>query len=82
MALAKACGRTAPIKSLREKDALGEHLVLFSTAEERILLKHQTLSRAAFAEGALKAALFLLHQPCGLYEMKDVMSVDGHSFTF
>ncbi len=63
------------IHSIREGDVMGEHTVSFSCEGETITLKHEALSRKAFATGALKAAQFLIHQNPGLYTMKDVLYV-------
>ena len=64
----------APIHSIRSGDIIGDHTVIFTCAGERIELKHQVHSRDAFAEGALKAASFLLGKDPGLYSVKDLFS--------
>ncbi len=60
---------------VREGDIVGEHTVSFATAGERLEITHRATSRAAFAQGALKAAAWLLDQPAGLYGMRDVIAV-------
>jgi 4-hydroxy-tetrahydrodipicolinate reductase len=56
------------IFALRGGDVVGEHTVIFAAKGERLELTHRVSSRRAFAEGALKAAKFLVNQPPGLYE--------------
>ncbi len=63
------------ILALRGGDIVGEHTVMFVTGGERIELTHRAHSRDAFARGALQAALWLLNQPNGLYDMQDVLGL-------
>jgi 4-hydroxy-tetrahydrodipicolinate reductase len=63
-----------PIHSLRSGDVMGVHTLFLSSEGESIELKHQVHSRDAFARGALRAALFLIRQPPGLYSVKDLFS--------
>lgn len=60
------------IHSIRSGKIIGEHTLLFNTAEERITLSHETHSRDAYARGALAAAHFLAHKPPGLYGMDNL----------
>lgn len=64
------------IRSLRIEDTIGEHRITFTNSKEQIELTHRAFSREAFAQGALKAALFLYSQPPGQYTMKDVILQD------
>ena len=61
--------------SLRGGSAAGDHQVLFAGEGERIELGHRAESRAIFAQGAVKAALWLKDQPPGLYAMTDVLGL-------
>jgi len=61
------------ICSIRAGEMIGEHVIVFECAHERIELKHTALGRDLFAEGALKAAKFLVKQPAGLYGLKDLL---------
>lgn len=61
--------------SVRAGDVVGDHTVLFATHGERIELTHKASSRATFAKGAMRAALWLKHQPPGLYDMQDVLNL-------
>ncbi len=61
------------ISSLRLGNVAGEHTVYFGGLGEVLLVKHTALSRRAFAEGAVKAAYFLLDKSNGFYTIKDVL---------
>ena len=67
--LAKEIEKPVSIHSLRTGKIIGEHTLIFNTAEERITLSHEAHSRDAFARGALAAAQFISSQPPGLYNM-------------
>ncbi|RDD63579.1 4-hydroxy-tetrahydrodipicolinate reductase [Ferruginivarius sediminum] len=60
---------------LRGGDVAGEHTVVFAGAGERIELTHKAGSRAIFAQGAVKAAVWANRQDPGLYSMKDVLGL-------
>lgn len=61
------------ISAVRGGTIVGEHEVIFAGTDEIIEIKHVALSRAVFANGALKAALFLQEKEAGLYTMSDVV---------
>ncbi len=63
------------IMALRGGDIVGEHTVMFVTNGERIELTHRAHSRNAFAKGAVQAAVWLVSQPNGLYDMHDVLGL-------
>lgn len=65
------------VMALRGGDIVGEHTVMFVTNGERIELIHRAHSRDALAKGALQAALWLVSQPNGLYDMQDVLGLKG-----
>jgi len=74
LAIAAALDQKKPtIHSKREGEIIGEHEVVFSTPEEKILLRHSAVSRDLFAKGALFAAKFLIKKPAGLYTMADLL---------
>ena len=61
--LEEASGRAAggvPIASLRQGGAPGEHLVFFEGEDETVELVHRARSRAIFAQGAVRAAEWML----------------------
>lgn len=61
------------IASLRGGTIVGEHSVLFCGTDEIIEIKHSAGSKKIFANGALRAAEFLIQKNVGLYDMKDVI---------
>ena len=63
------------IASLRGGSVAGDHLVVLATAGERLELGHRAESRAIFARGALKAALWLAGKPAGRYTMADMLGL-------
>ncbi|MGC8468349.1 MAG: 4-hydroxy-tetrahydrodipicolinate reductase [Acetobacteraceae bacterium] len=60
--------------ALRGGQIVGEHSLLFTSGAEQIILTHRAFDRRAFAEGALRAALWLAGRPAGLYGMADVLA--------
>ncbi len=61
--------------SVRGGDIVGDHTAMFCTDGERVELTHRASSRATFARGALRAALWLEGRKPGLYSMSDVLSL-------
>ena len=61
------------IQAVRIGNVVGIHEVIIGTANQSITLKHEAYSRALFAEGALKAAAFLIGKEPGLYDMKSLL---------
>ena len=59
--------------SIRGGNIVGEHTVQFFSPYETFEIKHTSYSRSVFAEGALKAAIFMIGKPNGLYSMNDLM---------
>jgi 4-hydroxy-tetrahydrodipicolinate reductase len=66
---------TIGFSALRGGDAVGDHTVMFLGTGERIEITHRSGSRATYAEGALRAARFLMDKPSGLYDMQDVLGL-------
>ena len=62
------------IHSVRMGNIVGIHEVIIGTANQSITLKHEAFSRALFAEGALKAAAFLMGKPAGSYDMNSLLA--------
>jgi len=58
---------------IRAGDIVGEHTVLFGGIGERLEIIHRAHSRDNFARGAVRAALWVVNQPNGLYDMQDVL---------
>ncbi len=59
--------------SIRGGTIVGEHEVRFLGEDEEISIRHAAYSKQVFAEGALKAAAFLLTKSSGLYSMEDLV---------
>ncbi len=59
----------------RGGDVVGEHVVSFYGAGERIELGHIATNRSLFAQGAIKGAKWLVGQPAGLYSMRDMLGL-------
>jgi len=69
----KRTGGEIGIHAVRGGTVTGEHEVGFYGNGEHIVLTHRAENRALFAQGALKAARYLLDKPAGLYSMRDVV---------
>jgi len=63
--------------ALRGGQVVGEHSLIFAGAHEHIALTHRAFDRRIFAQGALRAALWLAGKPPGLYSMRDVLGLAG-----
>lgn len=63
------------IHSVRGGDVVGDHTVIFATTGERVELTHKASSRDTFANGALRAAGWVVKQKPGLYDMQDVLGL-------
>ena len=63
------------IHSIRGGDVVGDHTVIFASAGERVELTHKASSRETFANGALRAAQWLVKQKPGLYDMQNVLGL-------
>ncbi|MEQ4922669.1 4-hydroxy-tetrahydrodipicolinate reductase [Proteus hauseri] len=62
--------------TIRAGDIVGEHTAIFADIGERVEISHKASSRMTFANGAVKAAIWLVAQKQGLYNMKDVLSLE------
>jgi 4-hydroxy-tetrahydrodipicolinate reductase len=63
------------LHSLRGGDVVGDHTVIFAGLGERVELTHKASSRETFANGALRAAQWVVKQKPGLYDMQDVLGL-------
>jgi 4-hydroxy-tetrahydrodipicolinate reductase len=61
--------------SLRGGDVVGDHTVVFAALGERLELTHKAASREVLAQGALRAAHWVVGQKPGLYDMQDVLGL-------
>ena len=67
--------REIGMHALRGGDVVGDHTVIFASDGECVELTHKPSSRLTFAAGAVRAAVWLQHQPAGLYDMQDVLGL-------
>jgi 4-hydroxy-tetrahydrodipicolinate reductase len=63
--------------ALRGGDVVGDHVVIFAGAGERVELAHRATDRGIYARGAVTAARWLHGRPAGLYRMADVLGLAG-----
>jgi 4-hydroxy-tetrahydrodipicolinate reductase len=71
---AKRSPREIGFSSIRGGNIVGDHDVIFAGNNEIIEISHKALSRDIFADGALRAALFLKDNEQGFYTMDDLLS--------
>jgi len=63
------------VHSVRGGDVVGDHTVIFAGVGERLELTHKASTRETFANGALRAAQWVVKQKPGLYDMQDVLGL-------
>ncbi|WP_018358767.1 4-hydroxy-tetrahydrodipicolinate reductase [Porphyromonas levii] len=63
------------IRSVREGEVPGTHIIRYESAEDSIEIKHEAKGRAALALGAVLAAEFVQGKK-GLFGMEDLISLD------
>ena len=61
--------------ALRGGTVVGDHTVIFAANGERVELTHKASSRETFAQGALRAAAWVVGKPAGIYDMQDVLGL-------
>lgn len=62
------------MSSIRGGNIVGEHVVQFFGEFETFEIKHTSYSRNVFAEGAIKAAQFIIDKSYGFYNMEDMFN--------
>lgn len=67
--------KTIGFATVRAGDIVGEHTALFADLGERLEITHKASSRMTFAQGAMRAALWLAEQEPGFYDMQDVLNL-------
>jgi 4-hydroxy-tetrahydrodipicolinate reductase len=60
-------------RSERRGEVPGDHVVTLSSPSETLTLKHSVTTRQVFADGALRAARWVVKQPAGRYCMRNVL---------
>lgn len=58
--------------TIRAGDIVGEHTAIFADIGERVEITHKATDRMTFANGAVRAAIWLGDKPAGFYTMTDV----------
>lgn len=60
-------------RSERRGEVPGDHEVVMSSPTERLTFAHSVTTRQVFADGAIRAARWVVDQPPGRYGMSDVL---------
>lgn len=63
------------IHALRGGTIPGEHTAIFAGLDEIVEIKHTALSKSVFAQGAVKAAKYIVKQDKGLYNMEYILNL-------
>ncbi|MDF9823694.1 4-hydroxy-tetrahydrodipicolinate reductase [Breznakia sp. PF5-3] len=66
-------GNEIGVHAIRGGSIVGEHSVIFAGEDEVFEIKHEAHSKSIFANGAVKAAEFLVGKKAGIYNMHDVL---------
>lgn len=64
---------TIGFSTLRAGNIIGEHQVLFANDDEQLTITHKANSRMTFANGAIRAAIWLTQKQKGLFDMSNVL---------
>ena len=67
--------QTIGFATVRGGDIIGDHTALFADLGERLEITHKASSRNTFAQGALRAAVWLQNKQQGLYSMQQVLGL-------
>jgi len=67
--------QTIGFETIRAGDIVGEHTVLFADIGERVEITHKASSRMTFANGAIRAAQWIMQKEKGLFDMQDVLGL-------
>jgi len=67
--------QTIGFATVRGGDIIGDHTALFADLGERLEITHKASSRSTFAQGAIRAALWLQNKQPGLYSMQQVLGL-------
>ncbi|MEN8217126.1 MAG: 4-hydroxy-tetrahydrodipicolinate reductase [Pseudomonadota bacterium] len=66
---------TIGFETIRAGDIVGEHTVMFADMGERVEITHKASSRMTFANGAMRAAQWIMQKEKGLFDMQDVLGL-------
>lgn len=67
--------QTIGFATIRGGDIIGDHTALFADLGERLEITHKASNRQTFAQGAMRAALWLQNKQPGLYSMQQVLGL-------
>lgn len=62
------------VNSIRVGGIVGNHEIIFGLPNQTIRLKHESISRAAFGQGAIFCAKWLVNQNKGIFSMENIVS--------
>lgn len=62
------------LNSIRVGGIVGRHEIIFGMPNQTIRLGHESISRAAFGQGAIFATKFLIDKPPGMYSMETIIA--------
>jgi 4-hydroxy-tetrahydrodipicolinate reductase len=68
----RAAGTEVHINSIRSGESVGLHVLEAEGKGDKLLLTHESHSRQPFAEGAVRAAEWLVKAPAGTYDFRDI----------
>ena len=71
-AMEKGLGKKIPVTSVRTGSVPGTHEVIFDSTYEQMTLRHEARDRRVFADGALRAAQWMIGKQ-GVFTMRDVL---------
>ncbi len=61
------------VNSIRVGGIVGKHEIIFGLPNQTIRLTHESINRAAFGQGAIFAAKWLISAPVGMYSMENII---------
>ena len=67
--------KTIGFETIRAGDIVGEHTVMFADIGERVEITHKASSRMTFANGAVRASLWIMQHESGEFDMMDVLDL-------
>jgi len=69
--------KTIGFETIRAGDIVGEHTVMFADIGERVEITHKASSRMTFANGAGRAASWIMQHKSGEFDMMDVLDLNS-----
>jgi 4-hydroxy-tetrahydrodipicolinate reductase len=67
--------RKMHVNSIRVGGIVGKHEVIFGLPNQTIRIVHESLNRAAFGQGAIYAAKWLMSKDIGIYTMEEAVAL-------